>query len=122
MAPPPVNGTTVVLPGAVDPVAVEGGGRVVVVGVGNGAVRDDVERGGEGVGDDDGVISDLAVEEEEVDEEEVEVEGEVERATGTVWPGLKPAGRVTPFWLAQVAGSSPWFGRRSVSEGGSSKG
>lgn len=47
--------------------------------------------------------------------EEVEVAGEVERATGTVWPGLKPAGRVTPFWLAQVAGSSPCFGRRSVS-------
>lgn len=115
MAPPPVNGTTVVLPGAVDPVAVDGGGRVVVVGVGNGAVRGDVERSGEGVGeeagveeeaggDDDGVMKDLT------DEEEVEEVLEVleERETGTVWPGLKPAGRVTPFWLAQVAGSSPW--------------
>lgn len=34
---------------------------------------------------------------------------------GTVWPGLKPLGRVTPFWLAQVAGSSPCC--RRVSEG-----
>ena len=27
----------------------------------------------------------------------------------TVFPLLKPAGRVMPFLLAQVTGSSPWF-------------
>ena len=40
---------------------------------------------------------------------------ELAAPAGTVWPGLKPLGRVTPNWLAQVAGSSPCC--RRVSEG-----
>ena len=41
--------------------------------------------------------------------------GELAAPAATVWPGMKPFGRVTPNWLAQVAGSSPCW--RRVSQG-----
>ena len=112
---PPVNCTTVVLPGVLLLVAVvEGETSVALVAVvGSGALLDD--------GVDVGVMGAAAVGVEE-DFELVDGDGATTREedvtgaavldareTETVWLALKPAERVMLNPRAQVAGSSPWF-------------
>ena len=110
---PPVNCTTVVLPGVLLLVAVvEGETSVALVAVvGNGALLDDgVDAGvtgaaAVGVEDDFGLVDgDTATSEEEDARGAAVLE---ERPTGTVWLALKPAERVMPYPRAQVSGSAP---------------
>ena len=97
---PPVNSTTLP-PGALVPVEVAV--LLVLTGVGKGAAAEDAKTEGvteAGVEDEGGATG---------VEEGLTGAAELEDMTGaTVWPALKPAGRVMPFWDAQVAGSSPW--------------
>ena len=114
---PPVNGTTLVPPGALLPVAVEGGTIVALVtGEGNGALLDDddgVDAGvrraaAAGVEEGFGLVDGDGATGGEEGARGADVLGDTERERATVWPGLKVEGRVRPNWRAQVAGSSPW--------------
>ena len=113
---PPRNGTTLP-PGALVPVAVVGGASSVVLltsGVGNGAIVDDDDDDDDDNGVDAGVTGAAAGVDGDgatIGEEEGARGAAVleETETATVWPGLKPLGRLMPNWVAQVAGSSPWW-------------
>ena len=107
---PPVNGTTLPPPGALVLVSVES--VVLVTGMGNGAVVDDSEEvytgtAAAGVEDAGGVDVDGVEDAGGVEDGRGDVAVLEGLPTATVWPGMKPAGRVMPFCVAHVAGSSP---------------
>ena len=91
---PPVNCATLTL------VVLEGEVTVALVtGVGNGLVADDVKTD----------VTETGLEEARVvaGDDETGAAELGEAPAGMVWLALKPLGRVMPFSLAQVAGSSP---------------
>ena len=104
---PPVNGT-ILPPGILAPVVLEAGVSVVLVtGVGNGAVADEVKTGVTEAG---GLEETCVVNgDDAMTAEEGEMGAAVleEAPTAMVWLALKPLGRLMPLSLAHVAGSSP---------------
>ena len=85
---------------------------MLVTGIGNGTVVDDdeeVDTGTAAAGvEDAGGVDVVGVEDAgDVEYGPSDVAVLEELPTATVWPGMKPAGRVMPFCVAHVAGSSP---------------